>query len=318
MDENKQRNVDVSVVMTTYGHEDFILKAINGVVSQEFNGVIELIIANDKSPDNTHQVVEKYIKENPCPPNVIIRYYNHEVNKGSIGNFLWIINQAKGRFLAVCEGDDFWICPHKLEKQVTFLTNNPEYSIVFSNVHVKIESGKFNQTNELTKVEMNREYQGSEILENWTAHTSTFLIRNSSEMKNFEEFFKKHNFMYGDTPLFLYALTFGKGYGTIDYTSTYRRHEGGLTNQVQDNNFYIKFINYLISIKSAFANESYNKVLNKSIRGFYLRLYFNTSKIKLDKYMFLFKAMKYDRWFIFNLIREKLSRRMEVGQYLKK
>lgn len=307
MDENKQ-NVDVSVVMTTYGHEDFILNAINGVVSQEFNGTIELIISNDKSPDNTDKIINEYLSETKIPDNIFIKYYYQRTNLGAIGNFLWVINQAKGKFLAVCEGDDFWICPQKLEKQVAFLTNNPEYSIVFSNVNVKIESGRFNQTNELTKIEREREYQGFEILENWTAHTSTFLIRNSIEMKSFEEFFKKHNFMYGDTPLFLYALTFGKSYGTTDYTSTYRRHEGGITNQNQDNVFYLKFINYLKSIKTAFENESYHKILNKSIRGFYLRLFFNTSNFKLDKYLFLFKAMKNDRWFVFNVMKEKLIR----------
>lgn len=179
MDENKQGNVDVSVVMTTYGHEDFILKAINGVVSQEFNGVIELIISNDKSPDNTHQVVEKYIKENPCPSNIIIRYYNHEVNKGSIKNFIWTFKQAKGEFIAVCEGDDYWIDVKKIQRQVDYLNENQDCNLVYHRVLLyENEEGRFmhetlNKEEECCKKTIEEISNGNFI------HTPSVLCRNN-------------------------------------------------------------------------------------------------------------------------------------------
>ncbi|VTQ00021.1 hypothetical protein [Sphingobacterium daejeonense] len=114
--------------------------------------------------------------------------------------------------------------------------------------------------------------------------------------------------MYGDTPLFLYALKFGKGFGLTDYTSTYRRHAGGLTNQIQNNEFYLKFITHLENIKKAFNNEEYQKVLNKGIIGFYLRLFFNKKSNYLQKTKFLLKALKYDKLLIFNIVKEKLNK----------
>ncbi len=307
--ETKDELIDVSVLMTTYGHEDFILEAIVGVLNQKFNGNIELTISNDSSPDQTHELIEDFMKSIDLPTNIKIRYVKQEKNLGAINNFLWLIDQVKGEFIAICEGDDFWSNPYKLDHQVDFLRNNEEYSIVFSNVQVLIESGKFNQENELKPVCESREYKGEEILADWIAHTSTFLIRNSKKMSDFSLFFKKHNFMYGDTPLFLYALSFGKGYGMKEYTSTYRRHQGGLTNQTQNNHFFLKFIDHLKAIKNAYDKRAYNSALDKSIKGFYMRLYFNSRYSDLKKYFYLTKALKYDKLLFFNIIKEKLKRK---------
>ncbi|WP_370899356.1 glycosyltransferase family 2 protein [Chryseobacterium gossypii] len=122
----------VSVVMITYGHEKYIEESINGVLSQIFNSDIELIISDDCSPDNTENVV-KNIMENH-PNGHWIKYIRHEENLGAIPNFTWAISQAKGRYIAICEGDDYWTDPLKLQKQVDFLENNPDYSLIFHKI----------------------------------------------------------------------------------------------------------------------------------------------------------------------------------------
>ena len=122
----------VSVIMITYGHEKYIQKAIEGVFLQKTNFPVELIIANDCSPDNTDELVKEIIKKSP--PNIQVRYTKHEANKGMNLNFIWAYQQVKGKYVAVCEGDDYWTDENKLQKQVDFLEQNPDYSISCHNI----------------------------------------------------------------------------------------------------------------------------------------------------------------------------------------
>ncbi|VTQ00025.1 glycosyltransferase family 2 protein [Sphingobacterium daejeonense] len=189
MDYLQKEPIDVSVIMTTYGHELFIIDAIKGVINQDFVGHVELIISNDNSPDNTNKVVLEFLENAIIPDNLSVKYYLQESNLGAIENFLWCINESQGKFLAICEGDDYWTDTQKLSKQVSFLNKNRDFSIVFSNVNVQIENGEYNQKNELTPIDSNKEYNGEEIIESWVAHTSTFVIRNGKHIKDFVGFF---------------------------------------------------------------------------------------------------------------------------------
>lgn len=118
----------VSVVMITYNHDKFIAEAIEGVLMQQANFPVELIIADDCSPDATSQVVQHYIDSHPNGG--WISYHRHPSNKGMMSNLIWAFEQAKGDFIAVCEGDDYWIHPLKLQKQVDFLEEHPTYAFV--------------------------------------------------------------------------------------------------------------------------------------------------------------------------------------------
>lgn len=122
----------VSIVMITYGHEKFIREAIEGVLMQKCNFPIELIISNDCSPDTTDKIVKEYLIKNNT-----IRYFNHKKNLGVIPNYLFALHEAKGKYIAMCDGDDYWTDPLKLQKQVDFLENNPDFSIVFHQIQVR-------------------------------------------------------------------------------------------------------------------------------------------------------------------------------------
>ena len=120
----------VSVVMITYGHEAFIEDAINGVLMQEVNFPVELIIADDCSPDYTNEKVALFSNHTNAH---WIRYTRHESNIGMMPNFTWALRQARGKYIALCEGDDYWTDPLKLQKQVEFLEANEEYVAVAEN-----------------------------------------------------------------------------------------------------------------------------------------------------------------------------------------
>ena len=123
----------VSVVMITYGHEKYIEEAIQGVLMQECDFEIELIVANDLSPDYTDRVVKRIIAEHP--KGSCIKYTCHEHNLGMISNFNWSLNQTTGTYIAICEGDDYWTDPLKLQKQVDFLEKNPDFDLVCTNYY---------------------------------------------------------------------------------------------------------------------------------------------------------------------------------------
>src|SRR5688572_14136755 len=112
----------VSVCMITYGHEPFIREAIEGVLMQRVEFNIEFIIADDASPDGTEQIIKEYVLSHP--KRHCIRYTKHESNKGMIGNLVWAIGECNGKYIALCEGDDYWTDPLKLQKQVDFLEQN--------------------------------------------------------------------------------------------------------------------------------------------------------------------------------------------------
>lgn len=300
------RKIDVSVIMTTYGHANYIVQALDGILSQNFEGIVEILISNDKSPDNTDEILKEYFSTVKVPENFIINYVNQEKNLGALENFLWTIENVKGEYVAICEGDDFWVDNDKLTKQYKFLSKNDEYSIVFSNVNVKIEDGEYNQSNELTKVEINREFKSDEIIKDWIAHTSSFFMKNSDHFKKFPSFFRKHKFMYGDTVLFLYMMKAGKSYGITDTTSTYRRHSGGLTNQTQDVSFFRKYILHMESFKNAFNEKSNLKIIKNILKQLHLKIFFHPASTTSEKVNNFIQANKYDWFLVVKIIIDKV------------
>jgi len=133
----------VSVVCTTYNHENYIEETIKGFLIQQTDFPIEIIIHDDASTDNTVDVIKKYEKEYPHLFNNI---YQSE-NQYSKGVDIWanlFANKCQGKYIAICEGDDFWTDPLKLYKQVTFLENHTDYGLVYGKVkHYIQHTGRY-------------------------------------------------------------------------------------------------------------------------------------------------------------------------------
>ncbi|UWY28614.1 glycosyltransferase [Flavobacterium sp. TR2] len=127
----------VSVCMITYGHEKYIRQAIEGVLMQECDFEVELIISNDCSPDMTDEVVQDIVKNYPKKSR--IKYFKHEINLGIMPNLFFSLEQCTGKYVAMCEGDDYWITKDKLQKQVDILENNEDGGLVYSNAKHYIE-----------------------------------------------------------------------------------------------------------------------------------------------------------------------------------
>ena len=117
----------VSVVTITYNHAPYIAKCIEGVLMQQVNFPMEFIIAEDCSTDGTRAICEEYAKKYPD----LIRLLPSEGNMGAVMNEQRAFEAARGKYIATCEGDDYWTDPLKLQKQVDFLESHSDYSVCF-------------------------------------------------------------------------------------------------------------------------------------------------------------------------------------------
>jgi glycosyltransferase involved in cell wall biosynthesis len=118
----------VSVKMMTYNHAPYIAQAIEGVLQQETDFSFELVIGEDCSTDGTREIVFDYQKKNP----EVIRVITSDKNVGAHKNSLRTEKACRGKYLAFCEGDDYWHNPKKLQMQIEYLEQHPECGLVFS------------------------------------------------------------------------------------------------------------------------------------------------------------------------------------------
>lgn len=258
----------VSVVMITYGHENYIREAIEGVLMQQIDFSVELIIANDCSPDKTDEIVNELIISNET--NIEIVYKKHETNIGMMSNFTFALNQAKGKYIALCEGDDYWTDPLKLQKQVDFLENNSSFSACFTDVSL-LKEDKFIPY--ALKEKHKKNSDAISIFYNTWIPTLTLVFRNSMLIKPIPKQFNK--VFNGD--LFLFYLLAQKG--EIAYldliTGVYRQHENGVwsgANRLQQLNKSI------VSLKLMNSFFSYDEKINSILKERLLNTYWSKCK----------------------------------------
>ena len=122
----------VSVVSITYNHEAYIREALDGFVAQQTDFPVEIIVADDASTDATPAIIQEYADRHPHLFRPILR----SENVGTHANLTDALSAARGKYLALCEGDDYWIDPMKLTKQVTFLDRHPETAVCFHPVRM--------------------------------------------------------------------------------------------------------------------------------------------------------------------------------------
>lgn len=255
-------NLLVSVVMITYGHEKYIEKSINGVLSQVLDGKIELLISDDRSPDNTENIVNKIITEHPNGS--WIKYIKHSENKGAIPNFAWSISQAEGKYIAICEGDDYWTDPLKLQKQINFLDHNEDYSICFHHVDEVDENGKLISEKIVQSEIEEKDYTIDDLSKGNFIHTPSVVFRkNVQKLPDFFIFSP-----LGDYPLHMINASYGKIKYFPDTMAVYRVGAGIWSSQTR----IYKVINTLFTLKLLISYFSSATEIKKELTGQYNHL----------------------------------------------
>ncbi len=120
----------VSICCITYNHKNYIHDAIEGFLMQKTDFPIEIIIHDDASTDGTAEIIKEYADKNPGLFVTILQTEN-QWSKGIKPSLTYVWPRARGKYIALCEGDDYWTDPLKLQKQVDFLEENPDYSLCF-------------------------------------------------------------------------------------------------------------------------------------------------------------------------------------------
>jgi glycosyltransferase involved in cell wall biosynthesis len=216
--------------MMTYGHERYIIDAIEGVRIQNCNFNIELIIADDNSPDGTKNKVEDYLNSAVISKNIDIKYFQHEKNKGANSNYLWALKKAKGKYIANCEGDDYWTDPLKLQKQVDFLEVNPDYVVCSHNIRRRDEN-----QNKLfpikNKMEEDTIISQDQLKKGFYLQTLTLVFRNITDRIPSSKF----KFSNGDSFLLSVLGKFGKAIIISSIKpGVYRIHDTGIWSSLKN------------------------------------------------------------------------------------
>ena len=128
----------VSVVVMAYNIERYISEALESILMQRAPFDYEIVVGEDCSTDNTRGILKSYAERYPGRFKLILR----ERNLGLVANFRDALDSCSGKYIAMCDGDDYWTDPEKLRKQVGFLESRPEYGIVFTDADVYYEEEK--------------------------------------------------------------------------------------------------------------------------------------------------------------------------------
>jgi glycosyltransferase involved in cell wall biosynthesis len=216
----------VSVLMLAYRHAPYLADAIEGVLLQKTNFSIELIIAEDCSPDDTRAIALDYQQRYP----ELIRVIASDHNVGMNANFKRAFETCRGEFVAFCEGDDYWHHRNKLALQIKFLVNNPLCGFVHTNYDYRV-GDRVNQN--MLSGENRTAPSGNaltELLAGYWLGTATIVYR-TKVLRDFENSnLAKKSYHFGDYNRALFtALTWQIGYLPIS-TSTYRYMPGSAMN----------------------------------------------------------------------------------------
>ncbi|MGL4864548.1 MAG: glycosyltransferase [Cetobacterium sp.] len=149
----------ITILMLTYNHEKYIFQAIESILKQKTNYELEILIGDDCSPDKTTDILNSYQRKYPEKIKLIIR----EQNIGPRENFLDLLSKANGDYIALLEGDDYWISENKIEELVNFLEfNEKDYIGAFHNIQVVDFEGKIKINHEYNK---NKKFMDIKTLE---------------------------------------------------------------------------------------------------------------------------------------------------------
>lgn len=257
----------VSIICNTYNHENYISDSIESFLMQKTKFKFEVLIHDDASTDKTAEIIRSYEEKYP---NIIKPIYQEE-NQYSKGRDVFGINykRARGEYIAFCEGDDYWIDPYKLQKQVEFLEQNPDFSAcVHASVMINAENKKI--ISKIQPSKQNSELYMEDIIEGGGGLVSTNSIVYRKNRTNIRpDFFYKNKFSFLDYQLMILLLMLGKVYYLNEFMSVYRVNVPGswTLRNASDSKESIMRLYEIISMLDMVNKETeyvYDKIIQKT------------------------------------------------------
>jgi glycosyltransferase involved in cell wall biosynthesis len=242
----------VSICMNTFRHQAFVRQAIESVMMQQTTFTIQLVIGEDLSDDGTRAICEEMAQQY----GERIWLLPSDKNYGQNGNLYRTIQACTGKYIALCEGDDYWTDPFKLQKQVDFLENNNGYVMCFHLINTVDRDG--NLLTERQPLEQPINYNGLDFFH-------VFVPTPSVVFKNCLHHFPDAFFQVKSTDAFLIGMLsgFGNGANLGFVGACYRQHEGGLYNRLSNLSRYKQSIHTRKLMK---RSPYFNKEQQRRIR----------------------------------------------------
>ncbi|MBQ7490860.1 MAG: glycosyltransferase [Bacteroidales bacterium] len=259
------QNILVTIRCATFNHGQYIRQTLDGFVMQKTNFAFEAIVHDDASTDNTADIIREYAEKYP---DIIKPFFEKENQYSKGGKEIDRIfeENSHGKYMVICEGDDFWTDPMKLQKQVDFLEAHPDYNLCCHNWDI-IQDGQILPSPIDGKYPKAFSFTFATLPWIWITKTVTTMYRASAVIDNKI----LHEYKYArDVHLVYYALKSGKGYYMPEVMATYRMHSGGVWSKID--------INERNKTTYNLYKELYQHEPNKAVRKRYMNAtlaYFN-------------------------------------------
>ena len=267
-------NLKLSIVCHTYNQEKYISETLEGFLNQKTNFSFEIIIHDDASTDSTPQIINEYQEKYP----ELIKTILQKDNKYSKNINIWTkytFPKCQGKYIAICEGDDYWTDEKKLQKQVDFLENNAEYVVTWTDYlnynGTDFKENDFGFSQEIITIDYNN------IFNPYCTYSLTTVFLKSALDMNLLDSLKD----YKDNSIYMLLLRNGNGAFMNFCSSVYRIHEGGVYSL---KSLYFQRYSSYLNLKEIYdlVPESHTKNIQKTLNTFERNAAFEALKIKYN------------------------------------
>ena len=256
----------VSVCTITYQHVKYIKDTLDGIIAQKTDFTFELCLGEDGSTDGTREICENYARKYPEIIRLFIRDRNcperRHYKQPTAYNGLKTLEACRGKYIALCEGDDYWTDPFKLQKQVDYLEANPDCSFCFTDCQIERKKRlqeihpNINKKIKLDGIEF-ADQSGS------IAQTCTWLVKREC-LQNLPKWVTRS--YTGDWCMQVYFSKFGKGGYIPKKTAVYRIHDKGVWSKLSPFEGWRKNLAFYKTALRQLTDTSSNKRLQKRIQ----------------------------------------------------
>lgn len=210
----------VTVKCLVYNQALYLRQCLDGIINQKVNFRFEAIVHDDASTDGSTEILREYAEKYPDIIKPIFEFENQYRKVGFAGIDRIMDLYIQGKYIAFCEGDDYWTDSQKLQKQVDFLEKNPNYGLVYTQFKIYRQEDGCLLDGWSKKTTLENEFVGNDIMTLTTCFRSSLYFKYQKQVK------PQNDWQMGDAPLWIFLLKYSLAYFMPESTSIYRLLQG--------------------------------------------------------------------------------------------
>ena len=310
-------NCKVTVWCTVYNHEKYLRKCLDGFVMQKTNFPFEVIVHDDCSTDSSKEIIQEYAKQYPdiiCP----VLENENQYSKGRINEIM--MQYVRSKYFAICEGDDYWSSPYKLQKQFDYMEKDLSCVLCVHNTVIHDLSNRVKDKLFFEEKTIH-ELSAKEVFFGWNVHTSSYFIRASA----FDLPKKFYNVWCGDYVMLTFLFTKGRVVSLPNVLSVYNySNPDGVTMlnaglYEREKAAQVKRMEYLRDLDEI-TDRRFHDIIDERIREILLVMKLNKCEISCTNMQYgaikrIIKDIVNDEYYV--IYKNKLSRKAKLKQWIK-